>query len=115
MKPETFSTAKRQSLRSYNANFAVTVADGTVYLLLAGGTTASGDSIEDRYNLRKIFDELKFWQKTVALNVLAIRFSLNMLGAKKLTVHMAFDNRTCCFYEPTKVTRLSGFAGLLID
>ena len=42
MKPEAFSMSKRQSLRGYNANFAVTVADGTVYLPLAGGTTASG-------------------------------------------------------------------------
>ena len=36
MKPETFSTLKRQSLRSYNANFVVTVPDGTVYLPLSG-------------------------------------------------------------------------------
>jgi hypothetical protein len=115
MKPESFSTSKRQSLRSYNANFVVTVADGTVYLPLAGGTTASGDSIEDHYNCRKIFDELKFWQETVALSVLAIRSSLNMLDAKKLTIHMAFDNRICCFYEPTQATRLGGFAGLSID
>ena len=115
MKPETFSTPKRQSLRSYKANFAVTVADGTVYLPLAGGTTASGDSIEDHYNCRKIFGELKFWQETVASNVLAIRSSLNMPDAKKLTVHMAFDNRVCCFYEPTRAARLGGFAGLLIN
>jgi hypothetical protein len=115
MKPEVFSTSKRQSLRSFNANFAVTVTDGTVYLPLAGGTTASGDSIEDHCSCRKIFDELKFWQETVALNVLAIRSSLHMQAAKKLTVHMAFDNRICCFYEPTRVARLGGFAGLLID
>lgn len=115
MKPEAFSLSKRQSLRSYNANFAVTVADGTVYLPLAGGTTASGDSIEDHYNCRKIFDELKFWQETVALSVLAIRSSLNLPDAKKLTVCMAFDNRVCCFYEPTRAARLGGFAGLLIN
>ena len=110
MKPEAFSTSKRQSLRGYNANFAVTVADGTVYLPLAGGTTASGDSIEDHYNCRKIFGELNFWQETVASNVLAIRSSLNMPDAKKLTLHMAFDNRVFCFYEPTRATRLGGFA-----
>ena len=113
MKPETFSTSKRQSLRRYNANFAVTVANGMVYLPLAGGTTASGDSIEDHYNCRKIFDELKFWQETIVLNVLAIRSSLNLPDAKKLTVHMAFDNCVCCFYEPTRAARLGGFAGLL--
>jgi hypothetical protein len=112
MKPEAFSTSKRQSLRSYNANFAVTVADGTVYLPLAGGTTASGDSIEDHYNCRKIFDELKFWQETVVSNVVAIRSSLNMLDSIKLAVHMAFDNRVCCFYEPTRATRLGGFVSV---
>lgn len=115
MKPEAFSTSKRLWLRGYNANFAVTVADGTVYLPLAGGTTASGDSIEDHYNCRKIFDELKFWQKTIASNVLAIRSSLNLSDAKTLTVHMAFDNRVCCFYEPTCAARLGGFAELLIN
>ncbi len=115
MKPEAFSTSKRQSLRGYNANFAVTVADGTVYLPLAGGTTASGDSIEDHYNCRKIFDELKFWKETIESNVLAIRSSLNLSDAKRLTVHMAFDNRVCCFYEPTRATRIGGFAGLLTN
>jgi hypothetical protein len=115
MKPEIFSTSKRESLRSYNANFAVTAADGTVYLPVAGGTTASGDSIEDHYNCRKIFDELKFWQDTVTHNVLAIRSSLNMPDEKKLTIQMAFDNRICCFYEPTQGTRLGGFAGLLLN
>ena len=115
MKPEAFSMSKRQSLRGYNANFAVTVADGTVYLPLAGGTTASGDSIEDHYNCKKIFDELKFRQETIASNVLAIRSSLNLPDAKKLAVHMAFDNRICCFYEPTRAARLGGFAGLLIN
>lgn len=115
MKPEAFSTSKRQSLRGYNANFAVTVSDGTVYLPLAGGTTASGDSIEDHYNCRKIFEELKFWQGSIAQNVHAIRSALNLSDAKKLTVHMAFDNRICCFYEPTRAVRLGGFAELLID
>jgi hypothetical protein len=115
MKPETFSTSKRQSLRSYNANFAVTVADGTVYLPLACGTTVSGDSIEDHYNCRKIFDELKFWQETVASNVLAIRSALNISARKKLSVHMAFDNHICCFYEPTQAVRLGGFAELVIN
>lgn len=115
MKPEAFSTSKLQSLRGYNANFAVTVADGTVYLPPAGGTSASGDSIEDHYNCRKIFDELTFWQETVALNVLAIRSSLNLSDAKKLAVQMAFDNHICCFYEPTRAARLGGFAGLLIN
>jgi hypothetical protein len=93
----------------------VTVADGTVYLPLAGGTTASGDSIEDHYNCKKIFDELKFWQETVALNVLAIRSSLNMPDTENLTIHMAFDNHLCCFYEPSHAARIGGFAGLLVN
>jgi hypothetical protein len=115
LKPEIFPVAKRQSLRSYNANFPVTVADGTVYLPLTGGTTAAGDSVEDQGNCRKIFHELKFWQDTVALNVLAIRSALNMPNSKKLVVRMAFDNRVCCFYEPTQAARLGGFTQLVVS
>jgi hypothetical protein len=48
-------------------------------------------------------------------SVLAIRSSLNLPDAKKLAVHMAFDNPICCFYEPTRAARLGGFAGLLIN
>ena len=110
---EDFSAAKRQSLRGYNANFPITVADRTVYLPLAGGTMASGDSQEDQVNCDKIFHELKFWQDTIAMNVLAIRSALNMPDSKKLTVRMAFDNRDCCFYEPTQAARLGGFAALV--
>lgn len=115
LKPESFSTSKRQSLRSYNANFPVTVTDGTVYLPLTGGTTSSGDSVEDHDNCRKIFHELKFWQDTIVLNVLSIRSALNIPASKKLVVRMAFDNRVCCFYEPTQAARLGGFAALVID
>jgi hypothetical protein len=110
---EDISAAKRQSLRGYNANFPVTVADGTVYLPLAGGTMASGDSQEDQVNCDKIFHELNFWQETVILNSLSIRLALNMPTSKKLTVSMAFDNRVCCFYEPTQGARLAGFAALI--
>ena len=111
---EDIPAAKRHSLRGYNANFPITVADGTVYLPLAGGTMASGDSQEDRVNCDKIFHELKFWQDTVALNVLAIRSALNMPDSKKLIVSMAFDTRDCCFFEPTQAARLGGFAALVI-
>lgn len=115
LKPETFSTPKLQSLRGYNANFAVTLADGTVYLPMAGGITASGDAVEDHYNCRKIFDELQYCQEQVAFNVLAIRSALNLPDTHKLTVRMAFDNHVCCFYEPTKGARLGGFTVLLVD
>jgi hypothetical protein len=114
LRAEDIPAAKRQSLRGYNANFPTTVADGTVYLPLAGGTMASGDSQEDRVNCDKIFSELKFWQDTVGMNVLAIRSAVNLPDSKKLTVHMAFDNRDCCFYEPTQAARLGGFAALVI-
>lgn len=114
LKPEIFSAPKRQSLRSYNANCAITVADGTVYLPLTSGTMASGDSVEDRVNCDKIFHELGFWQNTITLNVIAIRSALNMPASKKLTVCMAFANRDCCFYEPTQAARLGGFAALVI-
>jgi hypothetical protein len=110
LKPEVFPAAKRHSLRGYNANFPITVADGTVYLPPAGGTMASGDSAEDRWNCDKIFAELKGWQETITQNATAIRTGLNIPVSKKLTVCMAFDNRTCCFYEPTQAIRLGGFA-----
>ncbi|MGA9782114.1 MAG: hypothetical protein WBQ52_08155 [Terracidiphilus sp.] len=110
LRPEVFPAPKRQSLRGYNANFPITVADGTVYLPLAGGTMASGDSQEDRVNCDKIFHELRYWQDAIALNVLAIRTALSMPASKKLIVRMAFDNRDCCFYEPTQAVRLGGFA-----
>jgi len=112
LRPEVFPASKRQSLRSFNANFLVTVADGTVYLPPAGGIMASGDSQEDRTNCDKIFHELRYWQNAIAQNALAIRTALNMPASKKLIVRMAFDNRDCCFYEPTQAVRLGGFAAL---
>lgn len=107
--PEAISADKRLTLRSYNANFAVTVADGTVYLPLAGGTTASGDSIEDWINCVKIFSELEYYQNIVVQNAFAIRTTLNMPASQKLVVRMAFDNRVCCLYEPTRAIRIGGF------
>ena len=110
LRPEVFPAGKRHSLRGYNANFPITVADGTVYLPLAGGTMASGDSQEDRVNCDKIFSELKHWQSVISQNTLAIRSGLNMPNSKQLVVHIAFNNRDCCFYEPTRATRLGGIA-----
>src|SRR5271168_3346971 len=48
-------------------------SDGTVYLPPAGGTMASGDSAEDRWNCDKIFAELKGWQETITQNAPDIR------------------------------------------
>jgi hypothetical protein len=100
LKPEFFPSARRHSLRGYNANFSVTVADGTVYLPLAGGMMASGDSAEDRWDRDKLFSELRFWQAQISGNAVAIRSALNMPDSQELVVRMAFDNRVCCFYEP---------------
>ena len=110
LRPEAISAVKRRSLRNYNANFTVTVTDGTVYLPLAGGTMASGDSLEDRLNCDKIFLELQQYQNVVMQNALAIRAAFNMPVSQKLVVRMAFDNRECCLYEPTRATRIGGFA-----
>ncbi len=110
LRPEAISADKRHFLRRYNANFLVTVADGTVYLPLSVGTMASGDSMEDWVNCKKIFSELEHYQNIVVQNALAIRTALNMPAAQKLVVRMAFDNRVCCLYEPTRATRISGFA-----
>jgi hypothetical protein len=110
LRPEEIPASKRASLRGYNANFAITVRDGTVYLPPAGGTMASGDSQEDWVNCDKIFSELEYWQRVITQNGLAIRTALNMPSSIKLVVRMAFNNRNCCFYEPTSATRLGGFA-----
>ncbi|PPK65313.1 hypothetical protein B0F88_1211 [Methylobacter tundripaludum] len=107
--PEDIQSAKRHSLRRYNANFLVTVSDGTVYLPLAVGTMASGDSMEDWVNCKKIFSELEHYQNIVVQNALAIRTALNMPASQKLVVRIAFDNRVCCLYEPTRATRIGGF------
>jgi len=110
LRPEVFPAAKRSSLRGYNANFPITVSDGTVYLPPAGGTMASGDSQEAWVNCDKIFSELEHWQRAVAQNVSAIRAALKMPDSIRLVVRMAFNNRDCCFYVPTHAVRLGGFA-----
>ena len=110
LRAEAISADKRYTLRSYNTNFVVTVADGTVYLPLAGGTMASGDSMEDRVNCRKVFSELEHYKNIVVQNAHAIRTALNIPASQKLVVRMAFDNRDCCLYEPTRATRIGGFA-----
>ena len=110
LQPEIIPASKRHYLRNKKVNFAITVADGTVYQPPAGGRMASGDSQEDRVNCDKIFRELQNWQDTVTKNVLDIRTALNMTASKKLIVQMAFDNRDFCFYEPTQGVRLDGFA-----
>lgn len=110
LRQEEFPAAKRSSLRGYNANFPITVSDGTVYLPPTGGTLASGESLEDWVNCKKIFSELDYWQSAIAQEALAIRTALNMAESKKLVVRMAFDNRDCCLYEPTRAIRLGGFA-----
>ena len=112
LKPEVFSPTKRGSLRRFNANFPITVTDGTVYLPPAGGTTASGHSAEDQWTCRNIFDELSWWQTQVVHNATSIRTGLGMPVSNKLTVRMAFENQTCCFYEPTRAVRIVGFAAL---
>jgi hypothetical protein len=109
LRPKEFSATKRSSMRGYNANFPITVNDGTVYLPPSGGTCASGESQEDWVNCNKIFSELDYWQSVITQEALAIRTVLNMSASKKLVVRMAYDNRDCCFYEPTRAIRLGGF------
>ena len=115
LRPEQISASKRASLRGYNANFPITIRDGTVYLPPAGGTMASGDLQEDWVNCDKIFSEFEYWQGVITQNALAIRTALNMSSSTKLIVRMAFNNRDCCFYEPTSADRLGGFCILTAD
>ena len=110
LRPEGLPASKRSSLRGYNANFLITVKDGTVYLPPTGGTVASGESQEDWVNCDKIFSELDYWQRVITQNVREIRTALNIPATKKLVVRMAYNNRDCCFYEPTRAIRLGGFA-----
>jgi hypothetical protein len=109
LSPEGIPADKRSSLRGSNANFLITLADGAVYLPPGGGTMGSGDSPEDRTNCDKIFAELLDWQSRLSQNAIAIRAALKFPATRNLTVRMAFDNRICCFYEPTLGTRLGGF------
>jgi hypothetical protein len=110
LQPEIIPANKRSVLRKYNANFPITVNDGTVYLPPAGGTMASGDSQGDWVNCDKIFFELKHWQSIITQNAIEIRAALNMPVSQRLVVRMAFDNHVCCFYEPSHAVRLGGFA-----
>lgn len=105
LSPEHFSEEKRSSLRAYNANFPVTVVDGTVYLPPAGGIMASGDAQEDLLNCDKIFHELRYWQTMIVENESVIRAAL--AASRNLIVKMAFDNRTCCFYEAALGVRIA--------
>jgi hypothetical protein len=75
-----------------------------VYLPPVGGTMASGDSQEDWLNCDKIFSELEYWQGVITQNALAIRTALDMPLSIKLVARMAFNNRNCCFFEPTSAT-----------
>jgi hypothetical protein len=52
LRQEVFPAPKRHSLRGYNANFPITVADGTVYLPLAGGTMMSSISSQSAHHSR---------------------------------------------------------------
>lgn len=70
---------------------------------------SSGDSPDDRTHCDKIFTELRSWQSYVSRNAAAIRTALDIPNSKQLDVRMAFDNRTCCFYEPTIGARPGGF------
>jgi hypothetical protein len=107
LRPEDIPAAKRSSLRGSNANFPITVADGTVYLQPGGGTMASGDSAEDRMNCDKIFAELQYLQGVIVQSALQIRAALHIPASRKLVVRMAFDNRVCCFYEATEAIRIA--------
>jgi hypothetical protein len=105
--PEDFSAEKRHFLRGFNANFLITVSDGTVYLPPAGGTMTSGESQDDRVNCDKIFAELSYWQNFVLQNAVDVRAALKLSPSKPLRIRMAFDNRVCCFYEPSLATRIA--------
>jgi len=104
---ETFTADEARALRTYNANFATTMADGTVYLAPGGGLMASGDCSEDRLDCHKIFTELDDLQKVVADNEARIRTALSWPSSERLWLKMSFDNRKYCIYEATKGIRIA--------
>lgn len=109
--PERMKLQKLDFLRSYNANFLVTVADGTVYAPMGGGITASGDALGDRINCVKIFSELRYWETFIKANAAQIRLALNVDVSHKLCVRMVFENHLCIFFETTRSVLLKGFSG----
>jgi hypothetical protein len=104
---EAMPSIERLSLRNQNANFATTMRDGTVYLAPGGGLTASGDCSEDRADCDKIFAELAYWQELVGSNAARFRAALSWPVSNELSIRMTFEDRECCFYEPTTGSRLS--------
>jgi hypothetical protein len=104
---EVVSPERRLALRQNHANFITTMADGTVYLSPGGGLMASGDCGDDRINSDKISSELECWEKVVKASDLNIRAGLNWGENQDLVIRMAFDDRDCCFYEPTTRTRIA--------
>lgn len=104
---EALASSERLTLRNQNANFATTMADGTVYLAPGGGLMASGDCSEDRRDCDKIFAELKYWQEIAKSNAARFRAALDWPPSKELSIRMMFDDRECCVYEPTTRSRIS--------
>jgi hypothetical protein len=47
------------------------------------------------------------WQNLVLQNALDVRTALNVPSTRLLRIRMAFDNRICCFYEPSLATRIA--------
>lgn len=104
---EALPSTERLALRNHNANFATTMADGTVYLAPGGGLMASGDCFEDRSNCDKIFAELASLQGMVRSNAVRIRAALNWPSSKELSIKMIFEDRDCWLYEPTTRSKIS--------
>jgi hypothetical protein len=60
LRPKEVPAAKHSSLHGYNANYPITVSDGTLYLPPAGGTFASSKSQADWVNCNKDLLELYY-------------------------------------------------------
>jgi hypothetical protein len=68
---------------------------------------SSGDAQKDILNCDKIFHELRYWETMIVENESVIRAALALPASRKLIVKMAFDNRTCCFFEATLGVRIA--------
>jgi hypothetical protein len=104
---ESRTVAERLSLRDRNANFASTMADGTVYVSPGGGVVASGRCVSDIRAGDQILTELANCQKLLEGNEGNLRVALNMSPTEDLSIKMIVENDGCWLYEPTKHVRLS--------
>lgn len=90
-------------VRRNNANFTVTMPDGTAYVSLL---TDTGHCMDDRDRCRDLGRELALFEQFVRNNAREFRAGLSWPDASTLTIRMGFSGRDCFFYEPNNGTEI---------